>query len=127
MFCNSGYILPVVDMSGNPYLLTVSRNPQGDRFNDTYIYLPWNEEQTVLSGAWVYIGARGVYGQEDEGEYILGDKRADRAAFGSRQADFIGCWSVINLLEEPDSFGGSVSFEQMRESDLNTKTYFTQE
>lgn len=68
MFCNSGYILPVVDMSGNPYLLTVSRNPQGDRFNGTYIYLPWNEEQTVLSGAWVYIGARGVYGQEDEGE-----------------------------------------------------------
>lgn len=122
---NSGYIVPVVDAGGNPYLMTVSRNPQGDRFNDTYIYLPWNEEQTVLSDAWVYMEAHGVYGQEDEGEYILGDKRVDKAAFGSRQADFIGYWSTINLLEGPDSFGGSMSFEQMRESDLNTKTYFT--
>lgn len=122
---NSGYIVPVVDAGGNPYLMTVSRNPQGDRFNDTYIYLPWNEEQTVLSDAWVYMEAHGVYGQEDEGEYILGDKRVDKAAFGSRQADFIGYWSTINLLEGPDSFGGSMSFEQMRESDLNAKTYFT--
>lgn len=122
---NSGYILPVVDAGGNPYLMTVSNSPEGDRFNVTYIYMPWNEEQTVLSDAWVYMEAHGVYGQEDEGEYILGDKRVDRAAFGSRQADFIGYWSTLNLLEGPDSFGGSMSFEQMREYDLTEKTYFT--
>lgn len=122
---NSGYIVPVVDAGGNPYLMTVSRNPQGDRFNDTYIYLPWNGEQTVLSDAWVYMEAHGIYGQEDEGEYILGDKRVDKAEFDSRQADFACYWSELNLNKGPGSAGGSMSFEQVRETDLSEKTYFS--
>lgn len=122
---NSGYIVPVVDRGGNPYLLTVSRSPQGENFNDTYIYLPWNREQTALTDAWIYMEGHGTYGQEDKGWYILGDKRADKDDFDSRQADFTCYWSELNLNKGPDGGGGSLSFEQVREMDLSTKIFFS--
>lgn len=122
---NSGWIVPVVDKEGKPYLLAVSREPQGDRFNNTYVYIPWNEDQSELTDEWVYMESHGIYGEADKGSYILGDKSVDKEDFDRRQASFTNYWSELNLNNAPTEDSGIMSFAQMRETDLNDIEFYS--
>lgn len=117
---NSGTLGIVVDKAKTPYLKLETRSPQGDRFNNTVIYIPWGGNQTKLENEWVYLESHGTYGEEDKGQYILGDQRVDHAAFEARQTEFMSLWTDLNLNSGHGNGGNNMSFSQIRSMDMNT-------
>lgn len=122
---NSGVLGLAVDTAGKPYLMVETHSPQGDRFNNTYTYIPWNSGQTKLEDTWVYLEAHGVYGEERNGEYVLGDTKTDKATFDARRADFANHWTDLDLNKGPGNGGNNMSFEQIRNLDMNTFQFYS--
>lgn len=117
---NSGVLGLVVDKAKKPYLMVKTSSPQGDRFNDTICYIPWGEEQSKLGDEWVYLESHGTYGEEDQGLYILGDTKVDKAAFDARRTEFMSLWTDLNINRGPGNGGNNMSFSQIRSIDMNT-------
>lgn len=120
---NSGVLGLVVDKAKKPYLMVESSSPQGDRFNDTICYIPWGGDQSKLEDEWVYLESHGTYGEEDKGQYILGDTKVDKAAFDARQTEFMSLWTDLDLNRGPGNGGNNMSFSQIRSIDMNTYTF----
>ena len=102
-----------------PYLKVETKSPQGDRFNDSVIYIPWNDDQSDFDDYTVYFERHGVYGEEDRGEYIPGDTKVDRESYEARQTEFMSLWTDLNLNMGPGNGGNNMSFEQIRFLDMN--------
>lgn len=123
---NSGAIGLVVNDDKCPYLKLDIQSPQGDRFNDTIIYIPWGGDQEELGDAWVYLESHGLHGEEDRGQYILGDTKVDKAAFDARQADFTSLWTDLDLFKGHGNGGNTADFAGIRQFfDLNTYDFGT--
>lgn len=120
---NSGTVGLAVDNAKKPYVKVETSTPQGDRFTDSVLYIPWNSGQTALDDAWVYMESRGSYGDEAGIQYILGDTKVDKADFEARQADFTNLWTDLNLNFGPGNGGNNMSFRQIREMDMNEYTF----
>lgn len=120
---NSGVLGLVVDKAKKPYLMVEIRSPQGQRFNNTICYIPWGGNQSKLEDEWVYLESHGTYGEEDKGEYILGDTKVDKAAFDARQTEFMSLWTDLDLDKGPGNGGNNMSFSQIRSMDMNTYTF----
>lgn len=116
---NSGTIGLAVDKAMKPYLKVETKSPQGDRFNDSVIYIPWNDDQSDFDDYTVYFERHGVYGEEDRGEYIAGDTKVDRESYEARQTEFMSLWTDLNLNMGPGNGGNNMSFEQIRFLDMN--------
>lgn len=120
---NGGSIGLVVDKAMKPYLKVETKFPQGDRFNDSILYLPWNDDQSDFDDYTVYLERHGVYGEEDKGQYIIGNTEADQAKYEARQTEFMSLWTDLNLSMGPGNGGNNMSFEQIRTLDMNTYTF----
>lgn len=95
---NSGTIGPV--QCGDDYYLGVEiREPEGDRFNTTTYFIPFNNDSS-LGDAWVYLEAHGIFDEESTGDYILGDSRVDYSTYQSRYDEFRFIYE-LNLLQDP--------------------------
>lgn len=120
---NGGSLGLVVDKAKKPYLKLETKSPQGDRFNNMIMYLPWNESQSGYDNYSVYLEGHGVYGEEDDGRYIIGEEKTDRAGYEARQAEFMSLWTDLNLSMGPGNGGNNMSFEQIRTLDMNEYTF----
>lgn len=120
---NGGSIGLVVDKAMKPYLKVETKFPQGDRFNDSILYLPWNDDQSDFDNYTVYLERHGVYGEEDKGQYIIGATEVDQAKYEARQTEFMSLWTDLNLGMGPGNGGNNMSFEQIRTLDMNTYTF----
>lgn len=95
---SSGTVGPV--QCGDEYYLGVEiREPEGDRFNTYTSFIPFNNDSS-LGDAWVYLEAHGIYGEEDMGDYILGDTRVDYSTYQSRYDEFRFIYE-LNPLQDP--------------------------
>ncbi len=122
---NSGTLGLALDAASKPYLVVETRTPQGDRFNNTYTYIPWNSSQSELEDSWVYLESHGVYGEESNGEYVIGDTKTTKADFDARRADFENHWTDLDLNKGPGNGGNNMSFEQIRTLDMNNYTFYS--
>lgn len=123
---NSGCIGLAVDKAKTPYLVVETHTPQGDRFNNTITYIPWESGQTAFRDDWVYLESHGTYGEEEKGQYILGDTKVDKAAFDARQTEFMSLWTDLDLNKGPGNGGNNIDFAGIRKHfDLNTDYFGT--
>lgn len=119
---NSGSIDLALDENNIPYLILETRSPQGDRFNDTYTYIPWNHEQTGFNDTEkVVLEGSGVYGEEENGKYTLAGGKVDKDIFDDWRADFTQNWTALNLNKGPGNGGNNMSFDHLRHMDANTE------
>jgi hypothetical protein len=95
---NSATVGPV--QCGDEYYLGVEiREPEGDRFNTTTYFIPFNNDSS-LGEAMVYLEAHGIYGEENMGDYILGDTRVDYETYQNRYDEFHFIYE-LNPLQDP--------------------------
>lgn len=118
---NSGTVGLVVDKAKIPHLKVETRTPQGDRFNDTVTYYPWNEDQTGFDNDNTFMIERhGTYGEEEKGEYIIGGTKMSWMDYQACQDGYTSLWTDLDLNKGPGNGGNNMSFEQIRTLDMNT-------
>lgn len=93
---NSGYV-SIVEKDGTYYVMTVCNQPQGDQFNSYYNYYEWPANASSIGSSGYYYEGHGVYGEEENGNYIWGDQRMDYASVQSYLNQFTGEICRINL------------------------------
>lgn len=121
---NSGSLGLALDENNIPYLVLEARNPQGDRFHNTYTYIPWNHEQTEFSDQeTVVLESSGTYGEEEKGTYTLAGTRVDKKIFDDWRDDFTQNWTALDLNKGEGNGGNNMSFHRIRELDMNTMTF----
>lgn len=95
------------------YLVIDTKSPQGDRFNNMTMFVPFKEGGDGFGDETVYFESHGTYGEEEKGQYIAGDAKVDKSKYDALINEFSQL-TMANLYQGPD--GGSVTtFEQVRE------------
>lgn len=97
-----------------------TKSPQGDRFNDTEMYIPWNSGQTVLSSAAIVSVAQGVYGEAESNLCVVKGVEADYDTYQSHRESFMAYGTDLDLRTGPGNSGNNMSFEHLHSFDLNT-------
>lgn len=120
---NSGTIGLAVDKAKGTYLKLERREPQGDRFNNYTVYMPWENGQMDFSKFVVTLDAHGVYGEEDEGSYAIDDIPATKKEYEARETEFTNLWTDLDLNMGPGNGGNNMSFSQIRFLDMNTYAF----
>lgn len=83
---NNG-IVGIVNPEGKPYLAVYRYEPQGDRFNNYYRYIPWSETESAFLESDIYLENHGNYNNENQGRYIMGDTAVEKGEFNTRYAE----------------------------------------
>lgn len=105
-------VIGIVESDGTVYLAIERKEPEGENFNNYYMYFPWDAEESRLDEAAVYMESHGTYGSEEKGRYILGDTKTDKSQFDERYDDFSNWIYKIDPLSGAD--GAVMSFEDIK-------------
>lgn len=109
---NSG-VVGIVEAGGKPYLAVCRYEPQGEQFNNYYIYYPWETDKSALGESAVYLENHGMYGQEEKGKYILGNTTVKKSKFDARYKELSNWVYRLDLLAGAGD-DGVMTFEDMK-------------
>jgi serine/threonine protein kinase len=92
--------------SGNTTYLAIERcEPEADVFNNYYTYFPWSETESKVTEDSVYLESHGTFGEEDQGQYILGDAKVDQSEYNSRYEELSSWVYQLDLFNGADGKG----------------------
>ncbi len=85
---NGGSVGIAEGKDGAVYLTRLAKQPEGDRMNNQYSYIPWDSVGTADEANSYYMEARWTVGEEERGAYILGDSKVDRDQFEKSRENY---------------------------------------
>lgn len=85
---NGGSVGIAEGKDGAVYLTRFVKQPEGDRMNNQYAYIPWDSVGTADEANSYYMEARWTAGEEEAGTYILGDSKVDRDRFEKSRGNY---------------------------------------
>lgn len=109
---NSG-VVGIIRSGGEAYLAVCRYEPQGEQFNDYYIYYPWEPKESRLGESVVYLERHGIYGQEEKGKYIMGDTVVDKSKFDARYRELDDWVYQLDILAGAGT-DGVMTFDDMK-------------
>lgn len=108
---NSG-LVGIVQSDDTVYLAIAQYEPEGDVFNNYYIYWPWKTGESSLGEDNVYMESHGTYDEEEQGRYILGDTKVDRSTFDAKQNEFSNWLYELDIFADPGN-GDAMTFDAL--------------
>lgn len=109
---NSGSV-SIARKDGVVYLEMECHLWEGDRFNNYYAYMPLNETEARFDEA-VYMEGHGTVGEEDQGQYIVGDDEVTRAGFDDARAAYVFDPGMTLDIQQGPGNGDVMDFDALR-------------
>ena len=97
---NSG-TLTLAKRDGELYVLVQTQEPDGDSFHDFYDIFSLAEGEIELGEDYFMMTRTGVYGQEDDADYVVGKEAVTREEFEDILNSFEICYT-LDILADPD-------------------------